>query len=402
MTAAVRVAGGLILLFSLLATPVVAEALFAGDGRIEERIIRALMWLVALSAGSVGLIFISFPEPARRHLRKNRAGYAVGAASFLLSLGAAECGLRLLDRADGGARVYRVESAEFDYEVRLNEHGFRDDPFSSEKPEGARRIFMLGDSYVFGSGVKARHCLDKLIEAALRSETGEKHEVLNLGLPGANPPEYLETAEELADLDPDVVILNLYVDNDIESGQQQTSRGLRIIRLLRTVHFGDCMFDWIDGFDLEPKYRDMACKGEINPWLLPRAAVGDNQRYYDELTKRFSRVPLTRESILATRDLFPQRAFLLVLHPSKYQVSTEHFDELRKIGFVFEKDEVVDRKLQDAILAWAEKEHIETLDLLPVLRAAPAGTYHTYDDHYTAAGNRLAAAAIAKKLMPWR
>lgn len=402
MGGGVRIAGGLLIILSLLATPVVAEVLFAGDGQIEERLIRALMWSVSVGAFGVALFLLLVPDRARRHLEKNRSGYAISAATVALSLGAAECGLRLLGRPRRQKQTYRVKSAEFEYEVRLNEDGFRDDPFRVAKADGTRRIFLLGDSYVFGSGVKEEHNLDKLIEKSLRSETGTDHEVLNLGLPGTNPRDHLVTARAFADLEPDVIILNLYVDNDIESSRHETARGLQIVRLLRSIQLGDCMYDWIDGFDLEPKYRDMACRGDFNPWLLPRAKVGDNQRYYDQLTTRFSSQPLTRDSITGIRDLFPDCPFLLVLHPSKYQVSTEQFDELRKIGFVFERDQVVDRKLQDAIIAWAKEEEIETLDLLPALRAAPAGTYHALDDHYTAAGNRIAAAAIAEKLMPWR
>ena len=110
-----------------------------------------------------------------------------------------------------------------------------------------------------------------------------------------------------ADMDPDAVVVNVYVDNDIPlEGGDRSSGGFAILRLLQNAKLGDCAYDWIEAYDLEPKYREMACKAEINPWLLPRAkGAGDNQQYYDRIADRFERDPKTKESLLAIRDLFP-------------------------------------------------------------------------------------------------
>src|SRR5262245_16000887 len=65
------------------------------------------------------------------------------------------------------SRFYEVKGYEFQYQVNLNSDFFRDDEFQLKKGEGTIRIFLIGDSYVFGTGVDQNETIDKQLERRL-------------------------------------------------------------------------------------------------------------------------------------------------------------------------------------------------------------------------------------------
>lgn len=99
--------------------------------------------------------------------------------------------------------------------VKINSHGYRDLERTLEKPEGAWRIAVLGDSVTFGWGVALEDVFTQKIEQRLNRRPDDyRYEVLNFGVPAYN------TSQQVADFaarglayDPDVVLL-LVVDND--------------------------------------------------------------------------------------------------------------------------------------------------------------------------------------------
>ena len=85
---------------------------------------------------------------------------------------------------------------------------------------------------------------------------------------------------------------------------------------------------------------------------------------------------------------------VMVVIPDEYQVNAEL---RRQIEERFEIDpETLDLTLPQRRLAdFCREEGLACLDLLPLLEAAPERTYRPRDTHWNAAGNRLAAEAIA-------
>ncbi len=112
----------------------------------------------------------------------------------------------------------------------VNRLGFRDREWGPRAP-GVRRVAVLGDSFVFGVGVRD----DETLPAALGRELaarGERAEVLDLGIPGLNAQQEAIVAERLLpSLRPDVVVL-VGVSNDAEAMPWQpdpwTSCGLAV------------------------------------------------------------------------------------------------------------------------------------------------------------------------------
>jgi hypothetical protein len=71
-----------------------------------------------------------------------------------------------------------------DIEIRINNYGFRDDPFSP-RSYGRRRIVFIGDSIVFGAGVWEKdRFTEQLLEEKIIRDAGI--EVLNLGVNSYN------------------------------------------------------------------------------------------------------------------------------------------------------------------------------------------------------------------------
>lgn len=97
--------------------------------------------------------------------------------------------------------------------VRINEHGMRDRSHPLERRPGARRIAMVGDSFLVGLGVDDADLLTSRIEEWLEPGT----EVLNFGVSGYGPiQEFVLVEDQVRRFAPDLVILVLYLGNDFE------------------------------------------------------------------------------------------------------------------------------------------------------------------------------------------
>lgn len=321
-----------------------------------------------------------------------------------ISLLGAEFVLGFFDNSDFKPGSYYLENFEFKYSSSLNSDGFRDEEFIKEKKDEVRRIFLIGDSFVQSPGSNDDYKIDVLLEKEL-SRDGQKTEVFNLGFPSGDTQDYVEVAKQFKDYDPDLVILSLYVDNDIKKYNLDIIKESNVFKFLNNlrIKFGIFKVDAARAEEIyhltEEDYQRLIDEVGINIYLVDRAGVGDNQAYYDELTNRFEKYKAVKKNILKVREIFKDAQFLLLINPSKYQTSTRYFDELRKIGFVFNEDKVVDHRLQDSIKAWALENDIEVIDPLPTMLSLTNPLYfHVVDDHYNDNGNALTAAKILEKI----
>lgn len=109
-----------------------------------------------------------------------------------------------------------LATPEFRVRVRTNADGFRGGPLPAAKPPGTVRIAVLGDSFTFGYGVRERQAYPaRLARRLARAVPGCRIEVVNLGVPGAGPLDYLHHLERTgARLVPDVVLVGVFA-NDV-------------------------------------------------------------------------------------------------------------------------------------------------------------------------------------------
>ena len=93
--------------------------------------------------------------------------------------------------------------------VQVNSHGLRGNEIPFEKPEGVRRVAVLGGSSAFGYFMSEGEYASALLEERLRRD-GEQVEVLNGAVPSYHSEQVIRRyRERIAPLQPDVVILYL-------------------------------------------------------------------------------------------------------------------------------------------------------------------------------------------------
>lgn len=195
----------------------------------------AYAMLLALLAGIAVILAWSLLRPSAGLTRALVNTYtAVGATLF--TLGVVEVGLRVVN--PWGIEFFHllpfhmqgmVDHAELGYvhprsvsydlgrnHVSLNSHGLRGEEITLAKPQGERRVLVLGDSVAFGWGVSQGESFSDRMEPILRARTATPWKVVNAGVNGYNS-EQEATWLRLYGLGfhPDIVVL-VYVDNDVE------------------------------------------------------------------------------------------------------------------------------------------------------------------------------------------
>jgi hypothetical protein len=171
--------------------------------------------------------------------RRVFANLLLTAVSLAAAIAAAEYGLRAFfpqplreayRAADTGGPITRRDteigwalkpdlawttgSAPWENGLMTNAAGFRDGAHSAAKAPGAYRVVVLGDSFVFGSGVPQEATLTRRLAAHL----GPGFEIVNLGVPGYGTDQELLTLRRWGPgLSPDLVLLGFFWNDVMEN-----------------------------------------------------------------------------------------------------------------------------------------------------------------------------------------
>jgi lysophospholipase L1-like esterase len=250
---------------------------------------------------------------------------ALVAGSVLLTLFALEIGFRLAHVPVGTVQINRATvrssanprlrfelqpgswvRAEVEYQV--NGEGLRGPEVTREKPEGVRRVAVLGDSIAFGYWVAEEDAFPRQLEALLNEVRGDgpRVEVLNFGVPGYNLAQEIETLRSRAfAFDPDVVVVAFCL-NDLEGlfsyelglvQDRATRRGTPWGWLREAVLAHSRLFAWVEYrlAELEARRRFVRVR---NPLYAPRRE-GALERQRRTLTARFA----VLQALLAPRGI---------------------------------------------------------------------------------------------------
>ncbi len=152
----------------------------------------------------------------------------IGVLAFLWAVTVAEAFLRILNpvpvvprhvialpfgiRGNEANKRYTHTSADFTIEIRINAQGMRaDEDVTYAKPDGVKRIVVLGDSFGMGYEVSLEDTFTSQLERLL-NESGQRVEVLNLSVSGHGTSEQLRMLlNEGLKYDPDLVLLAWHV-----------------------------------------------------------------------------------------------------------------------------------------------------------------------------------------------
>lgn len=109
-----------------------------------------------------------------------------------------------------GSKFIQARSS-YQVKYEINSQGFRGPEIPYKKPEGLKRLLVVGDSVVEGHGIEFTQTFSYLLGENFQSFGWE---VINGGIGGASPIYYAANMERYLLLKPDVVLIVIY-DNDI-------------------------------------------------------------------------------------------------------------------------------------------------------------------------------------------
>jgi len=297
---------------------------------------------------------------------------------------------QLVSFVAGSERLYETE--EFRIVIKANRFGRRDREWTESMIRDPRNILFIGDSMVAGDAVAYEATIPTQIESRI-AKTGITREVFNFGIPGGQPPDYVELMDiALAHgIRAETVIVGLFVGNDfypsVLDPQEPTlptpppTWELRseLWRLLRfRVSNSTRIIGW---FMTLGQMTGVDVYGTAGSYVYLREQTAQQQAVFQNILAFVKEIKERCDDNGST--------LFVVAIPNKIQV--ENAEDLNNSIY----DGAKPNRL---ILEYCEKIGLECLDLLPVLRSAhsegKALLYFPIDRHLTPTGTGIVADAI--------
>jgi hypothetical protein len=321
-----------------------------------------------------------------------------------------------------------------DYDVRVstNSAGFHDIEHQLMKPSGVYRIVVLGDSFIEALAVSIENGFTQQLESRLRDHVQKKRvEVINLGVSGIGPAQYLRILERkgLA-YEPDLVLMAIYPENDFWDSYERLSGSpskafytleadgslryippdasklaVRIRPFLRKSAFLSLMRHGISSTSFERRL------GELGLLQAPGIAVAHSMDwgvYDDALPAPWPDAYRTTMRVIAVASQLARQ------HQSEFAaltIGSVAMIEDRWAELVAEYPSASSMKLQIyrpfSVLADLGQEHgFEVIDLAQFFRhdflANRRSRSWAHDGHWNEEGHRLAAGIVADRILAQR
>lgn len=260
----------------------------------------------------------------------------------------------------------------------INELGFRDGQFAAKAP-GTKRVVVIGDSFAAGLFVPLEETFPKQLQALTPTS-----EVLNLGVQGYGPDQELLTLRRLGSkLAPDTIIWSLFPSNDFND--------LIKNRLLEESPDGGVMAAKPNAVTAElPAFRSlMLARFFATGHFLPQAAESRLQPllFVDSEAPE----PVREDTVVlfqAIATAFKEEAsnlkakLLAVVIPSLEEAQSNDKESMF---------------LNQAMISRLNECGVPFVDLSESFLGHPE-LYTSEEHHFSAAGHRAAAAAIAARM----
>ena len=289
--------------------------------------------------------------------------------------------------------------------LTTNPAGFRDAAHAEAKAPGAYRVAVLGDSFVFGSGVAQ----DAILTRRLAARLGPGFEIVNLGVPGYGTDQELLTLRRWGrKLSPDLVLLGFFW-NDVMENTSERIYGLPKPRF--TLEGGRLVPHPPAGFSAPSTYArlDATLASRSHLWSLLRSGLSTAGRAVGEAEERPVSIDLSLRNPPASREADFELTFALLgavrdeaaslgapfavfSVPPRFLVDAGVAARLLRV-YGLPKDALEEdgfRRVREACAA----RGIPFLDLLPGFRresAAGGRLFLPTGIHWTAAGHDAAA-----------
>lgn len=293
-----------------------------------------------------------------------------------------------------------IESKEYKTRAYLNRRGTRGKLYDYAKPEGVRRILILGDSLAFGLGVNDDETFPAVLEETFR-ENGEAAEVINLGVNGyGTVQEFLLLDREGMKYRPDIVVVAFFLGNDIINNISGYEYG-------HYKPFVTLEEDWLiyENYPVEEK-SDFKKDAPIpvpryKLWLPFKDFLRDHSYTYIFLRQRYDylmhRLGLRGDHEVASDPENLEMTERVFLKMKSYCDARN----MELVVLIIPTREqmlgVLDAAFQERFAAFCDKHHLETIDLLPFVMNRNDLLF-TLDVHWNKEGHAFIARALYEYL----
>lgn len=304
----------------------------------------------------------------------------------------------------------RHKHHDFDVTYSTNQYGFRGN-FDEKEELTSRRYAVVGDSFTFSYGVNDNETFVHL----LNSEKSEGNIFLNFGVPGySTDQEYLIIKERVFYFSPDVILLVVYLANDLFDNElpfplqanhakpyfELTSNGLTLKNTpvplkskskvqgqkdLTKVVFGDefpssgAIERYLGRFEL---FRLL----KLNPYEAPDLSSRFKDRFNRPLQLFAAIIKQIRKECIRRKI-----ELRLVLMPGKSFIDRPGSPSAQFQDY-----------LRGKIVDSSEKMKVDVIDLAILLKRRyqkhPGRWFHPHEGHLTPEGHRVVAEILASKL----
>jgi lysophospholipase L1-like esterase len=293
---------------------------------------RGLLVNVALSAASA-LAFLAVLEGASRLVERTRPPKR-RVAEYIWNWD---------DMMPGGFYVMKSDGAGWPPWEEFNGEGLRDRTRTREKPEGYRRIAILGDSVTLGADIRPEEAYPQRLEARFRSE-GRRVEVMNVALWGWSTRQERYAWERIArPYRPDQAVLAVCL-NDIPELFNNLSRPPRWLTRLHGASALVRLAVNAEGREIESVERLFA--------------EPDGRRVREAMDRFFSEIRALRREVEADGA-----QLALVVFPFRFQVQPGAPPPV----------------VQERVASFCATEGLRCLDLLPPLSGLGPSAFLDYD-----------------------
>ncbi|MGB3404194.1 MAG: hypothetical protein WBA77_16035 [Microcoleaceae cyanobacterium] len=294
-----------------------------------------------------------------------------------------------------------------DYEFNLNSQGFKDQEFTIQKDPQTYRILGIGDSFTFGVVPYPYNYLTVLEEQF--NQAGKTVEIINMGIPGMGPRDYLSilSNEGLA-LNPDRILISFFVGNDFSDNY--FTQNLRREKYSYVIEFFRSLIKIQQNYeghifsprergnyqDNQPTFSEESFieieEGRSTQYLTDEASQEEFKALFEDAVNDIKKIKALCD--------YQNIALTVVIIPDEVQVNPELQAKIIE-RFELQDSSLIDFKLPNRLLqAELQKSNIETIDLLDefITVSQQERLYKPLDTHWNIAGNQLAADIIQKNI----
>ena len=304
-----------------------------------------------------------------------------------------------------------LKEEEFKTDVSINALGYRQQEFRFDK-SAQTRVLVVGDSFTFGYGVEEADGYVRVLERELIAANASLNiEVINAGVPAWwTDAYYLYLKTRGLALDPDVVILGLFMGNDIDARDARhaiwsetdaaglplaiTSDRVRIdngrrVRVKRRAR-------WVIPVLRNSHLFQLLYTSGKNVGRLFSPKIQAETLYQETYSAETEAIIVKVKKLIvamATMTQAQNARFVVAMIPERKQVYNDRGKGRQSLDYA---------KPQRLFAKFFTQEHIEYVDLLPAALAAAATDeplYYTKDSHFTRAGYLVAGRELARGII---